>query len=403
LVGLLDGNLGAGVADEYKTCEGVSVLAMQGGDLKRWSDWKLWNNRHGGRRQVPAGALLLLGAALLVSGCGHTHSADVVAKVNGKPIYAKDVQAVYENSLGENQQKPSVEQEDIVRLNIVRQLIDEEILAQRAAKLNLAATDEEVDSQINEMKAPFTQEEFDKRMAEKHLTLVDLRHDIRRAKTTEKLLNKEVNSKINITDEDISSYYNAHKAEYDLVEPEYHLARIVVTSQPAPATQSGGVGNLQNSKASNDDEAKKKIEMLHNRLESGEDFGTLAANFSEQPDNASSGGDLGFFQESQVKSDPTVYDAVSKLKPGQISEVLPLLDPTTHKQIGYAIYRLLDREAAGQRDLSDPRVQQSIRQQLRDTRSQLLKNAFLEVLRDQAKVENYFAEDIFKNGAQPAH
>jgi peptidyl-prolyl cis-trans isomerase SurA len=48
-------------------------------------------------------------------------------------------------------------------------------------------------------------------------------------------------------------------------------------------------------------------------------------------------------------------------------------------------------------------VQQSIRQQLRDTRSQLLKNAFLEVLRDQAKVENYFAEDIFKNGAQPAH
>jgi peptidyl-prolyl cis-trans isomerase SurA len=349
----------------------------------------------------------LMGATLALSsllvGCGHAHGADVVAKVNGKPIYAKDVEAVYQNSLGDNAQKPSVEQEDIVRLNIVRQLVDEEILAQRAAKLNLAATDEEVDSQINEMKAPFTQEEFNKRLAAKHLTLDDLRKDIRRSKTTEKLLNKEVNSKINITDEDISSYYNAHKSEYNLAEPEYHMAQIVVTAEPAPATQTGGVGNLQNSKASNDAEAKKKIEMLHNRLESGEDFGTLAANFSERPDTASSGGDMGFFQESQLKGDMAVYGAVQNLKPGQITDVLPLLDPTTHKPIGYAIYRLLDKEAAGQREQSDPQVQQSIRQQLRDTRSQLLKNAFLEILRDQAKVENYYAEDIFKNGAQPGH
>jgi peptidyl-prolyl cis-trans isomerase SurA len=371
--------------------------------------WTTGFRRVDSRKGLMGSAVLvsLMGATLALSsllvGCGHAHGADVVAKVNGKPIYAKDVEAVYQNSLGDNAQKPSVEQEDIVRLNIVRQLVDEEILAQRAAKLNLAATDEEVDSQINEMKAPFTQEEFNKRLAAKHLTLDDLRKDIRRSKTTEKLLNKEVNSKINITDEDISSYYNAHKSEYNLAEPEYHMAQIVVTAEPAPATQTGGVGNLQNSKASNDAEAKKKIEMLHNRLESGEDFGTLAANFSERPDTASSGGDMGFFQESQLKGDMAVYGAVQNLKPGQITDVLPLLDPTTHKPIGYAIYRLLDKEAAGQREQSDPQVQQSIRQQLRDTRSQLLKNAFLEILRDQAKVENYYAEDIFKNGAQPGH
>jgi len=348
-----------------------------------------------------AAASALLAFSFLISGCSQAHSGDVVAKVNGKPIASKDVQTLYENSLGENQQKPSLEQEDIVRLNIVRQLIDEEILAQRAGKLNLAATDEDVNGQITEMKAPFTEEGFSKRLAEKHLTLEDLRRDIRRAKTTEKLFNKEINSKINITDADISGYYNAHKAEYNLAEPEYHMAQIVVTSQPEPPQgQNGGVGNLQNSKAGNDSEAKKKIEMLHNRLESGEDFGALAANFSERADNASSGGDMGFFQESQLRSDQAVYDAVQKLKPGQITDALPLLDPTTRKPIGYAIYRLIGREAAGQRDLNDPRVQQAIRQQLRDTRSQMLKNAYLEVLRDQARVENYFAEDIFKNGAK---
>jgi peptidyl-prolyl cis-trans isomerase SurA len=357
---------------------------------------------HPQRRRVSwAGASTLLALLLVLAGCSHAPSGDTVAKVNGKPIYAKDVETLYGNSLGENKQHPSREQEDIVRLNIVRQLVDEEILAQRAVKLNLAATDEEVDAQVNEMKAPFTQEEFNKRLADKHLTMDDLRRDIRRAKTTEKLFNKEINSKINITDSDISATYNAHKSEYNLAEPEYHLAQIVVTSAPAAqGGQDGGVGNLQNSKATSDAEARKKIEMLHNRLESGEDFGTLAANFSERPDNASSGGDMGFFQESQLKSDMSVYDAVAKLKPGQITDVLPLLDPTTRKPIGYAIYRLMDREAAGQRDLNDPRVQQSIRQQLRETRSQLLKNAYLEVLRDQARVENYFAENIFKNGAK---
>jgi peptidyl-prolyl cis-trans isomerase SurA len=173
-----------------------------------------------------------------------------------------------------------------------------------------------------------------------------------------------------------------------------------VTDAPAPPGQQGGVGNLQNSKATNPAEAEKKIQMLHNRLETGEDFGTLAANFSEQPDNSSSGGDLGFFTQSQLETDPAVYAAVEKLKPGQITPVLPLLDPTSHKPIGFAIYRLIDMEAAGQRELGDPRVQQAIRQQLRDTRSQLLQNAYIEVLRDRARVENYYAENILKNGVQ---
>ena len=45
-------------------------------------------------------------------------------------------------------------------------------------------------------------------------------------------------------------------------------------------------------------------------------------------------------------------------------------------------------------------VQQHIRELLHDGRAQLLKNAYFEILRDQAKVENFFAEKIFKNGAK---
>jgi peptidyl-prolyl cis-trans isomerase SurA len=128
----------------------------------------------------------------------------------------------------------------------------------------------------------------------------------------------------------------------------------------------------------------------------------LAANFSERPDNSQSGGDMGFITESQLRSEPEVYTAINKLKPGQVTEVLPLYEnsPAGKRPVGYAIYRLLDKEAAGQRELNDPRVQQKIREQLRNARSQLLQNAYLEMLRDQARVENYFAEQVFKSGAQ---
>jgi peptidyl-prolyl cis-trans isomerase SurA len=202
--------------------------------------------------------------------------------------------------------------------------------------------------------------------------------------TKTKLLNKEIESKINITDAEIGSYYAAHKAEFNLIEPQYHLAQIVVTSGPSQQT-----GNLQNNKASGDADAKKKIQALTQSLESGEDFSAVAMNFSEDPNTASNGGDMGFVAESALHSEPEVYAAINKLKPGQITEILPVEDGRTRRTIGYAIYKLIAREPAGQRELNDPRVQQTIRQGLRDGHAQLLKNAYFEMLHDEAKVHNY--------------
>ncbi len=331
---------------------------------------------------------------LAMGGCNRAHNADVVATVNGHAVMRAEMDKAYRDQLGDTQQQPSQEQADSVRLGKLRELIDVEIIEQRAAKMNLTATNEEVDAKLTEMKAPYTEEQFNDHLKAGNHTLDDVRHELRRSLTINKLLNKEINSKINITDSDVSAYYNAHKADYNLIEPQYHLAGIRVTSSPAAQP-----GNLQSSKAQTDDEAKKKIQALKNRLDSGEDFGTLAMNFSEWPETVSSGGDMGFVPESQLHADPQVFNALAKLKAGQITDIIVGLDATTHKPAGYAIYKLISREPAGQRELNDPIVQQSIRQQLRDGRSQLLKNAYFEMLRDQAKIQNFFAEQIFKNDA----
>ena len=330
----------------------------------------------------------LLGGA---SGCHSTHGADVVATVNGKEILRADLDKAYKVKQGDAAQDSSPEQADIVRLELLRSMINDEIVQQRAANLNLTASDEDVNAKLTEIKEPYTEEEFNRQLRQRGMTLDDLKRQIRRELTQTKLFNKEILSKINITDAEIADFYKAHKADFNNIEPKLRLAQIVVTGAPP---QQGSMP--QAPKAPNEPEARKEIQSIRDRILAGEDFGTLASQFSEST-AASNGGDMGPIPESQLKgADPEVYNAVSGLHPGQITPPLPVYAPNdpNRKVIGYQIYKLLERDPAGQRDLRDPRVQQIIRDQLHNSKAQLLESAYYEMLTDQAKIHNYFAEQI---------
>jgi peptidyl-prolyl cis-trans isomerase SurA len=337
-------------------------------------------------------------AVLLASlaACNSQPGGDVMATVDGRKILRTDVDKYYNNNVASAQQAPTGEQATALRLNILHQMLDDEILMRRAEKLGLLATDEEVDRKYNEYKSPFSQEEFDQRLKDKKITLADFKRDIRRSITVEKVMNKEVSSKIDVKDQDITDYYNAHKGEFNLIEPTFHLAQIMVTPAPNPQAHN------QNDKAQNEAEARKKVQMIQNRLDSGDDFATLAMKYSEDPETSGNGGDLGTVQESGLRgTDPATRDTVMKLKPGQYSPIISVINPQTKQAMGFRIVKLVAKEPAGQRELSDPRVQQAIRSQLHDRREQLLKAAYYEVLRDNAKVENYYAKQVLdSNGLE---
>ncbi len=340
-----------------------------------------------------AGTLVVF---ILLAACNSKPSGDVMATVDGRKIFRSDVDKYYDNQVASAQQAPTGEQATALRLNILHQMIDDEIIMRRAEKLGLLATDEEVDRKYNEIKAPFTQEEFDQRLKDKKITLADFKRDIRRSITVDKVMNKEVSSKINVTDQDITDYYNAHKGEFNLIEPQYHLAQIMVTPAPNPQVHN------QNDKAQNEADARKKIQMIANRLDSGDDFATLAMKYSEDPETSGNGGDLGTVPESSLhNTDPSTRDAVMKLKPGQYSPIISVINPGNKEALAFRIVKLVSKEPAGQRELSDPRVQQAIRTQIHDRREQLLKEAYYEVLRDSAKVENYYAKQVLdSNGLE---
>lgn len=351
---------------------------------------------------------LLLGSAILVpltgcmAGCHQAPQPDVVATVNGKDIQRSELDRQYQivkMRQGQPPQDPSPEQVDLARLRVLGEMIDEEIMQQRAAHLNVVASDEDVQAKITEMKSPYTQEEFDQQLKQSNQSLDDLKREVRRSLTENKLTNKEIESKINITDAEIKDFYAAHKSDFNYVEPRYYLARIMVSAvplKPAP--------NQPNNKPVGDPDPKKRIQFLHQKLEGGDDFGALASTYSEDANTASSGGEMGMVTESQLHefASPDIYDAITKLKPGQFSEVLPVYGgPVANRNpIGYAIYKLNGKEAAGQRTLDNPRIQAFIRQSLRDTHAALLKAAYLEKLRDDAKVHNYLADQILNEGVK---
>ncbi|HLY99430.1 MAG TPA: SurA N-terminal domain-containing protein [Candidatus Angelobacter sp.] len=332
----------------------------------------------------------------LASSCNRQNSdKDTLARVNSYKITRAEVDRAYDRQIVGAPVKPTAEEEAALRLQVLQQIVSQQIYMQKAEKLGIIATDDEVEARLNQDKAPFTKEEFAKRLKDAGYTEDERRQEIRKQLTIDKLFNKEIAARVTISDSDIQTYYNQNKSQFNIIEPLYYMAHIFVSAQPnVPSSQIPG-------KAQNEAQAKEKIRTIYNRLESGEDFSTLATKYSEDIDTARNGGELQPAPESRIKeSDTATREAVLKLKPGQYSSVIPIVNPSTQKVLAYRIVKLIGREPAGQRDLSDPGVQQHIRNQLRNQREQFLKNAYDDVLRNSAEVHDYYAEQLLKNVGQ---
>ena len=322
-------------------------------------------------------------AALTLLSCKHAPPAGVAAEVNGTAITYAELDKLQSQS---PQRLPEGSNPDAVmsqKLDLLGNLITNEIMRQRAERLGLTAVDADVDTEFNKLKAPFTKEEFEKKLSDQHMTADDLKGQIRRDLTVNKLINKEITSHITITDADIANFYNSNKAMFNLPEPSIHMAQILVTPAPDP-----NVRNLKNSKAQNENEARTKILDIEARLKRGEDFALLAQNYSEDMNSAPNGGDMGFLPESTLeKASPELRKMVAGLQPGALSGIM-------HMQDGYRILKVISKEPAGQRDIQDPRVQQQIRENLLNQKDSLLKAAYYEVQRNSAKVVNYMAQSV---------
>jgi len=331
----------------------------------------------------PSALCAALALALALGACRQAPPPNVAATVNGRAITYDDLEKQYRRQFTDPAEGTSADQIQVQKMELLRAMVDEEIMVQRAEKLSLMATDAEVEAKYNQIRAPYTQEEFQKQLDARKMNTEELKAQLRRSLSVEKLINKEITSRINITDKDIADSYNSNKGSFNYPEPQIRFAQILVTPSPDP-----NVRNLRQDKAQNEEQARKKIQLIEQRLKAGDDFAMLAQNYSEDPMTAPNGGDHGFIPESAFeKAPPELRKIIMTLPVNQVSPPIRTAD-------GWRVIKIYSREPAGQRELNDPRVQQQIRETLLNRKDQLLKAAYAEAARNESKVMNYFALSI---------
>ena len=311
---------------------------------------------------------------------------NVWAMVNGHPILRQQVDRYYRSQMDQPQQ-PSPEEAALLKLNILNELIDNQLLQQQAQKLGILATESEVEQRFAQMKAPYTEAEFQQQLRQRGITENQLKNELRESISIQKLINREIVSRITVNEQEIAAAYSRDRQAYDITEPEYHVAQIVVTPY-----KDREVRNRMNSDATTPAQALQKIHMLLDRLRAGASFSQLAMDYSEDPVTAATGGDLGFIPESALnQGNPVLKHVVMTLQPGQISGII-------RTKRSYRIIKLIARLSPGERKLSDPQVQESIRRALRERKEEVLRAAYLASLRTQAHITNYLAQDLLASG-----
>jgi peptidyl-prolyl cis-trans isomerase SurA len=313
-----------------------------------------------------------------------TVSADTWAVVNGREIARDHVEKAYRRTGGASQAL-SEEEALTAKLTLLNDLILQEILLAKAAESKIEVTDSELDTAYAAAKKNITDEVFQQELIRRNLTAADMRDGLRRELLSQKVIEREVQSKIAVTDQEVTEFFNANRARFNFPEEAYHIAQIVVTP----------VGDPQRANRTGDDAvtpqaAAAKTKMLMERLKAGASFDDLAMDYSEDPESAPRGGDLGFVPVSKLKqAPPPLRDAVLKATPGTI---------TVASQGGaHTIVLVVAHERAGQRDLSIPAVRESITGTLRGRKEQLLRAAYLTAVRTDAQVVNYLARRLVES------
>jgi peptidyl-prolyl cis-trans isomerase SurA len=308
--------------------------------------------------------------------------ADTWAVVDGREIKRDDVEKAFRRA---GQSAALSEDEALTaKLTLLNDMIVQDILLARAASLKIDVPAEELDKAYADARAGIAEETFQQELTKRSLTAADMREGLRRELLVQKVIEREVTSKITVTDQEITDFFNANRAQFNFPEDAYRIAQIVVT--PVDEQQQT---NRTGDDATTPQAAAYKTQMLMDRLKAGAGFADLAADYSEDGETAQRGGDLGFVPLSALnQAPPPLRNAVFNMNAGGVRVV---------SQGGaHTIVLLVAKEAAGQRDLSVAAVRDGITNTLRGRKEQLLRTAYLTAARSDASVVNHLARRLIE-------
>lgn len=207
-------------------------------------------------------------------------------------------------------------QRDSIRLEIINQRVDDQVLLQAAARDTLLSVNEErVEEDLNNMMAQIqasfpNQAELERALADEGLSLQSLREMRRDLITQQQLVTLYLQANIGqgaveVTEEEMRAFFEAGRANLPERPASVTFKQVLMRVIPSDS-----------SKAT----ARARAGELLERARAGEDFVELASAYSQEPGAAASGGDLGWFRRGTML--PTFDEAAFALPEGAISDVV---------------------------------------------------------------------------------
>lgn len=311
---------------------------------------------------------LLIGLALCLPAQAEKISIDgVVAVVNDEVITSRELALrIDQYSAQLKKQGTELPPRDVFARQLLDRMVYERVQQQFARETSVRVDDASVERALVRIaennKLPL--DEFKARLAKDGVVWDTFREDIRNEMTISRLREREVDSRVVVTEPEVDAFLAAHA---NAGNQEVQVAHILLRA-PESATPAQWEKLMQ------------KAESLRARLAAGEDFGKLAASASDAPD-ALTGGNLGWRKPDRL---PTLYaDAIRSLAPGALSAVL-------RSPAGLHIVKLIDQrggEASGPVEVQKTRVRHILiktsdtvsdseaRQRLEQIRERIVKGA----------------------------
>ena len=320
----------------------------------------------------------------------------VAARVNGKDIRSEEVEkGVKAQAQGQEAYFSPLELAS-ARLSVLQQLIQTEVMFQKAEKEGSLPTEDEVTTEVNRRRtgSGLSAEEFNRQMTAAGENEQSWRENVKKELALQKLQEKITNRVEAPKDKEIEDFYNTNKEQFKNKRGA-QLAAIVIDPS------NSGQGDM----TTNQDQANARAKEIGQRAMTGSDFATLAREASEDLQTRSQGGDWRYFTEDELKQ--TLGDQIADLimNKMQNGQIVPAAIPLEGRILIVKLQRKQERDE--DLTLESPGVRQRVTELLINGRKGLLWQSYGAIAINEAKVENFLAQKVIENpnelsGARPA-
>jgi len=282
--------------------------------------------------------------------CNRLEKGQVVAWVNGHPIYLSD----YQERIRKNwmfKEASAQELEYRLKLRCLEEMIEQELILEEARRLGIQVSDQELEAELKDM-IDLEAEDTQKVFQQSGTSVIEWKERIRKELLIRKTIETVLSYQVYISDSEIRDYYERNKAHFFL--PKRVRIRQILVSEEGLAQE------------------------ILAQLRAGADFGELAERYSESPE-AKKGGDLGWVEPEQLLL--ALQEEIGRLLPGQISKLV-------ESSFGYHIIKLEERAEQVQLDFEQAKPE--IKKSLEEEQKNQLFNKWLEGLFKKARIRiNY--------------